>query len=119
MKEVLLLNYLRRPEITYSDLPQEASTLDCDVIRQVEIEVKYAGYIKREKERIDSAKKSETRLIPNNFDYNQVQSLRFEAREKLNKIRPENLGQAARISGVNPSDISILGMYLKRSETQQ
>lgn len=105
---------LRRPEMDYASLPQDASDLDEDVIKQVEIEVKYAGYIKREKERIDAAKRQEKQLIPVGFDYDQIKSLRFEAREKLNQIQPENLGQAARISGVNPSDVSILGMWMKR-----
>ena len=80
----------------------------------MEIEVKYAGYIKREKQRIDASRRQEGQALPPDFDYDQVQSLRYEAREKLNKIKPENLGQASRISGVNPSDISILGMWLKR-----
>jgi tRNA uridine 5-carboxymethylaminomethyl modification enzyme len=106
---------LRRPEVKYDGLPQQVGNLAPEVIKQVEIEVKYAGYIKREKDRIDAAKKNENRLIPVDFDYDQVQSLRYEACEKLKKIRPENLGQAARISGVNPSDISILGMWLKRA----
>ncbi|VGO22159.1 tRNA uridine-5-carboxymethylaminomethyl modification enzyme MnmG/GidA [Pontiella sulfatireligans] len=105
---------LRRPESSYKTLPQESSSLDEEVIKQVEIEVKYAGYIKREKERIESSKKQESQLIPLDFDYDVINSMRFEAREKLKKIKPENLGQAARISGVNPSDVSILAMWLKR-----
>jgi tRNA uridine 5-carboxymethylaminomethyl modification enzyme len=87
-----------------------------DVLRQVEIEVKYAGYIKREKDRIESARKQENQMIPVNFDYDAIKSLRYEAREKLKKIRPENLGQASRISGVNPSDITILGMWLRNKQ---
>lgn len=107
---------LRRPETNYATLPQNPIThLDSEVIKQVEIEVKYAGYIKRENERINSAKAHESQLIPKLFDYNSIHSLRIEAREKLNKIQPENLGQASRISGVNPSDISILSMWIKRS----
>ncbi|MBT8042842.1 MAG: tRNA uridine-5-carboxymethylaminomethyl(34) synthesis enzyme MnmG, partial [Pontiella sp.] len=114
-----LSQMLRRPENLYADLPKGRSDLDAEVIRQVEIEVKYAGYIKREKERIESAAKQEGQIIPADFDYDLVQSLRYEAREKLKKIRPENLGQASRISGVNPSDISILGMWLKRDRMDQ
>ncbi|MCK4563073.1 MAG: tRNA uridine-5-carboxymethylaminomethyl(34) synthesis enzyme MnmG [Verrucomicrobia bacterium] len=113
-----LAQILRRPEMRYSELPQNTPILDKDVIRQVEIEIKYAGYIKRERERIESAKKHESQLIPVGLNYDQMQSLRYEAREKLKKIQPENLGQAARISGVNPSDISILGMWLKRAGEQ-
>lgn len=107
--------WLRRPEMKYADLPQDDSLLDQEVIKQVEIEVKYAGYIKREKERIEASKNQEAQCIPVDFDYNKIGSLRNEAREKLQKIKPENLGQASRISGVNPSDVSILGMWLKRS----
>jgi tRNA uridine 5-carboxymethylaminomethyl modification enzyme len=109
-----LAQILRRPEITYDELPQQGPDLDPDIKRQVEIEVKYAGYIKREKERINATKKQEDQLIPTKFDYDAVKSMRSEAREKLKKIKPENLGQAARISGVNPSDITILGMWLSR-----
>jgi tRNA uridine 5-carboxymethylaminomethyl modification enzyme len=114
-----LAQLLRRPEKAYSDLPQDPSSLDEEVIRQIEIEIKYAGYIKREKERIEAAKKQENQLIPVNFDYDEVKSLRYEAREKLKNIRPENLSQASRISGVNPSDVSILGMWIKRENTDK
>ena len=112
-----LAQLLRRPEMGYSNLPDPAQHLDREVVKQVEIEVKYAGYIKREKVRIEAAKKYENQLIPPNYDYELVPSLRFEAREKLNKIQPENLGQAARISGVNPSDISILSMFINRTKS--
>ncbi|MEN8254993.1 MAG: FAD-dependent oxidoreductase [Verrucomicrobiota bacterium] len=105
---------LRRPENNYHNLPGFDSTLDKEVVRQVEIEVKYAGYIKREEERIVAARKHECQLIPKSFNYRDIKGLRYEACEKLTKIQPENLGQASRISGVNPSDISILGMWLKR-----
>ena len=107
---------LRRPETKYADLPKNSTALESEVINQVEIEVKYAGYIKRESERITAAKKNENRLIPLRFDYQAVKGLRTEAREKLNMIQPENLGQASRISGVNPSDISILSMWIKRTD---
>jgi tRNA uridine 5-carboxymethylaminomethyl modification enzyme len=105
---------LRQPEYMYKDLPQDPPDLVEEVIKQVEIEVKYAGYIRREQERIDASRKQENQLIPVDFDYDRIQSLRYEAREKLKKIRPENLGQASRISGVNPSDVSILGMWMKK-----
>jgi len=109
-----LAQLLRDPTQNYSTLPQDKSILDEEVIKQVEIEVKYSGYIKREKERIESSKRQENQLIPIDINYDSVKSLRFEAREKLKKIRPESLGQASRISGVNPSDVAILGIYLKR-----
>ncbi|MDF7823068.1 tRNA uridine-5-carboxymethylaminomethyl(34) synthesis enzyme MnmG [Pontiellaceae bacterium B12227] len=109
-----LAQLLRQPELLYKDLPQENTGLSPEIIRQVEIEVKYKGYIKREGERIEASRKQEHQKIPIDLDYDLVKSLRFEAREKLKNIRPENLGQASRISGVNPSDVSILAMWLKR-----
>lgn len=109
-----LAQLLRQPENNYSDLPHEDQHLSEEVVKQVEIEVKYSGYIKREEERIESTRRQENQILPIDFDYDAVKSLRYEAREKLNKIKPENLGQASRISGVNPSDISILGLWLKR-----
>ena len=78
--------------------------------------MRYAGYIKRENERIEVAKRQEGWLIPSGFKYEEVQGLRTEAREKLIKIQPETLGQAGRISGVNPSDIAILTIHIKKSE---
>jgi len=110
-----LAQILRRPEMEYENLPQISQGLDDEVVQQVSIEIKYAGYIKREKERIEAAKKYENQLIPFGFEYDKVKSLRYEAREKLKSIQPENLGQASRISGVNPSDVSILSMYIKRN----
>ncbi len=110
-----LAQILRRPEVEYSNLPQQDTpNLEEEVVNQVEIEVKYSGYIKRERERIKSAQKQEKMSIPLKFDYSSIIGLRNEASEKLNKIKPENLGQASRISGVNPSDISILSIWLKK-----
>ncbi len=109
-----LAQWLRRPEMTYADLSHQEEGLDEEVIRQVEIEVKYAGYIKRENERIAGSARLEHMPIPSGFEYDRLKSLRFEAREKLKKILPETIGQATRISGVNPSDISILEMSLRK-----
>lgn len=109
-----LAKRLRRPEINYTDLSDTNPQLDPEIIRQVEIEVKYSGYIKRENERIIAAKKQESQKIPHNFNYHDVKGLKNESCEKLSKIQPESIGQAARISGVNPSDISILSMWIKR-----
>ena len=109
-----LAKILRRPEIQYADLPQENQALADEVVRQVEIEIKYAGYIKREKERIEASRRKEEQHIPTDFDYDAVKGLRYEAREKLKVIRPDNIGQASRISGVNPSDVSILCMWLSK-----
>jgi tRNA uridine 5-carboxymethylaminomethyl modification enzyme len=110
-----LAQILRRPEMKYSTLPQDKLDLEDEVVNQVEIQIKYSGYIKREQERIESARKQEKMSIPLKFNYSVVTGLRNEACEKLTKIKPENLGQASRISGVNPSDISILSIWLKRS----
>ncbi len=110
-----LAQWLRRPGIGYLDLHDHRSGYDEDVVRQIEIEIKYEGYINRERERIEASKKYESLSIPVGFSYDIVKSLRYEAREKLKKIRPETLGQASRISGVNPSDIYILEMSLRQN----
>lgn len=108
-----LSQLLRRTEVTYNDLPSKTET-DRLVISQVEILVKYAGYIAREKAQIERAHALEDQLIPDWIDYDKLDVLRFECREKLKRIRPESLGQASRISGVNPADISILAVIIKR-----
>ncbi|NCC50699.1 MAG: tRNA uridine-5-carboxymethylaminomethyl(34) synthesis enzyme MnmG [Spartobacteria bacterium] len=112
---VSLSKKLRRPEITYPQLHGAMESLDPGLIEEIEVRVKYEGYIRRELEQIARAGKNESVGIPPDFDYDAVRALRFEAREKLKHIRPENLGQAARISGVNPADISILSIWLKKS----
>ena len=113
-----LAQRLRQPGNRYEELPSDCMVgLDEDVIKQVEIEIKYAGYIKRERDRIQTAQRQESWRIPIDFDYDSIVGLRYEAQEKLKKIQPENLGQAGRISGVNPSDVGILSMALKKKET--
>ncbi len=112
-----LAQLLRQPGNTYDALP--ASLRECedeDVMRQVEIEVKYAGYIKRERERIEIAQKKESWRIPIGFDYDSVGGLRAESLEKLKRVLPENLGQAGRISGVIPSDVALLSVAIKKLE---
>jgi tRNA uridine 5-carboxymethylaminomethyl modification enzyme len=89
--------------------------LSAEVIQQVEIAIKYAGYIDRQQSDIEKFKGLEGKQIPESFDYSTVPSLRSEARQKLTKIRPATLGQASRISGVSPADISILTVWLKRT----
>ncbi len=109
-----LAQLLRQLDLSYEILPENKQVLsDPEIIRQVEIEIKYAGYIRREKERIKVAKQQETWIIPTSFNYDSLKSLRYEAVEKLKKIRPVNIGQASRISGVNPSDIAIISMEIK------
>jgi len=98
-------------------LPGEQPKLCEYVIQQVEIVTKYAGYIDRQEVEVEKFKLLEDKQIPSTFNYDTVHSLRTEARQKLNKIRPATLGQASRISGVSPSDIGVLMVWLKRGAT--
>jgi tRNA uridine 5-carboxymethylaminomethyl modification enzyme len=116
-KNNVLTKVLSRPEILYKDLPSRNDSLSEEVIQQVEIAVKYAGYIDRQEMEVKKFKKLEDKSIPDAFDFSTVPSLRLEARQKFIKIRPTTIGQAARISGVSPADISILMVWLKRSGT--
>ena len=111
-----LAEILCRPEITYeilADLDEKRESLPADVIEQVEIEIKYEGYIKRQISQVNQYKKMENKLIPADIDYDDVSSLRKEARQKLKQLKPINVGQASRISGVSPADISVLLVYLE------
>ena len=105
---------LRRPEVSYRSLPSQDSSLSEEVVQQVEIQIKYAGYIERQEREVDKFQSVERKQIPADFDYAGVPSLSNEARNKLVKIRPATLGQASRISGVSPSDISIIMVFLKK-----
>ena len=109
-----LAQTLRRPGTTYDKLPERRSDLPAEVIEQVEINVKYEGYIERELRQIERSEKIEHQKIPAWVNYDEIKALRFESREKLKQIRPDNLGQASRISGVNPSDIAILSIWIKK-----
>ncbi|MFB0832244.1 tRNA uridine-5-carboxymethylaminomethyl(34) synthesis enzyme MnmG [Brevibacillus laterosporus] len=112
-----LAQLLRRPEVTYehihriSPAPEE---LDVDVREQVEIQVKYDGYIRKSLAQVEKMKKVEEKLIPKRIDYTAISGMSKEAREKLQKIRPLNIGQASRISGVTPADISVLMIYMEQ-----
>jgi tRNA uridine 5-carboxymethylaminomethyl modification enzyme len=108
-----LISLLRRPDVKYGDLPSKIN-LDEEVIEQVEILAKYEGYIARERLQIEKAKALESQRIPGWLDFDSIPSLRYECREKLKMIRPESLGQAARISGVTPADVAILAVMIKR-----
>ena len=110
-----LAELLRRPEVSYLDLPTYDPSLPREVIEQVEIEIKYQGYIDRQRAEIERFSVLEAKQIPAGFDYRSVPSLRNEARSKLAQIRPATLGQAARISGISPSDVAILAVWLKRT----
>ena len=114
VKEVELL---KRPQITYDDLtPFDVNRPDIprEIFEQVEIELKYEGYIVRQTAQINEMRRLEVKAIPPETDYNKIDGLRLEAREKLSKIRPMNVGQASRISGVSPADISVLLIYLAK-----
>jgi len=110
-----LAQLLKRPEMDYATLVP-GSGLPVRVREQVETEIKYAGYIRRELERIDRTAQVEAAGIPADIRYHEIKGLRFEAAEKLSRIRPRTLGQAARISGVNPPDISILEIWIRRGD---
>jgi tRNA uridine 5-carboxymethylaminomethyl modification enzyme len=114
-KNDFLAKILSRPEVSYHDLPNQNKALSDEIVQQVEIAVKYAGYIARQELEVKKFKKLEEKAIPDTFDFSAVPSLRLEARQKFAKIRPITIGQAARISGVSPADISILMVWLKNS----
>ena len=109
-----LAKILSRPEMLYKDLPNRLENLSEEVIQQIEITIKYAGYIQRQEVEVEKFKVLEDKAIPPGFDFGTVPSMKPEARQKLAKIRPATIGQAARISGVTPADISILMIWLKR-----
>jgi len=106
---------LMRPEITYKDLPDRRDDLPDEVIYEVEVMVKYAGFIERQLVEVQRLKSLESKEIPENFDFNAVLGLRTEARIKLSQVRPRTIGQAARIPGVSPADISVLSIWLART----
>ena len=111
-------DFIKRPYVDYETLmkfiPAPAEKLDRHVIEQVEIQLKYAGYIKKEEEKVARLKRMEAKRIPANIDYEKIDGLATEGRQKLEKIRPETLAQASRISGVNPADIAILSVYIRK-----
>lgn len=114
---VRLSELLKRPQLNY-DLLEEFDTqrppLPREIFEQVEIDTKYEGYIKRQQAQVDEMHRLEVKKLPEDTDYSSIHGLRLEAREKLSKIRPHNIGQASRISGVSPSDISVLLIYLEK-----
>lgn len=111
-----LAELICRPELSYegiADIDKERKPLPSAVKEQVEIEIKYEGYIVRQKRQVEQYKKMEKKLIPGNIDYDEIPSLRLEARQKLKLFRPVSIGQASRISGVSPADVSVLLVYLE------
>jgi len=119
---VTLADLIKRPELDYEMLESidpEREKLPDDVIEQVNINIKYEGYIKRQQTQINQFKKMENKKIPEDIDYNAISGLRIEARQKLDKFRPVSIGQASRISGVSPADISVLLIYLMQYNSKK
>ena len=113
-----LADLLRRPQVSYADIAPfdpERSELSLAVTDEVEIQIKYAGYLTRQEKQVEEFRKEEARLLPENLDYAAIPGLRLEAREKLAAIRPVSIGQAGRISGVSPADIAVLLIYLEQT----
>ncbi|MGX7245504.1 tRNA uridine-5-carboxymethylaminomethyl(34) synthesis enzyme MnmG, partial [Enterococcus quebecensis] len=117
---VLASDFLKRPEMSYHEVTQfiQASDVELEdkVIEQVEIQLKYEGYIKKALEKVDKLKRMEAKRIPENIDYEAINGLATEAKQKLQKIQPETIAQASRISGVNPADVSILMVYIEQGK---
>ena len=114
---VKLADLLKRSELTYNNLKEiDENRVDLpkEVQEEVEIQIKYEGYIKMQEEQVEKFKKLEKKILPEELDYSKIKGLRLEARQKLNKIKPNSVGQASRISGISPADISVLLIYLEQ-----
>ena len=113
-KTPTLAELCRRPAVTYNDV-KEFIDFDCDdeALSAAVVELKYEGYLKKEQAAVNEQKRLENKLIPKDFDYESIKALRIEARQKLSEIRPLNLGQASRISGVSPADVAVLIVALR------
>ena len=119
---VKLSDLLKRTELTYenmSEIDDERPELPRDVAQEVEIQVKYEGYIKLQEEQVEKFKKLEKKLLPEDICYNDIKGLRIEARQKLDKIKPPSVSQASRISGVSPADVSVLLIYLEQLKEEK
>lgn len=117
-----LEDLLRRPQLSYQDLQifdSERPLLENRVIEQVEIQLKYEGYIKKQQKKVEQMRKMEEKKLPKDFSYREITGLRLEAREKLEKVMPQNIGQASRISGVSPSDIAVLLIALEQKKRKR
>ena len=118
---VRLIELMKRPQLGYDALASidtERPALSANVMEQVEIEIKYEGYIQKQLKQVEQVRRLENKLLPKNFDYKTIVGLRLEAQEKLNKIQPLNIGQASRISGVSPADISVLLIWMATKKEQ-
>ena len=117
-----MFKFFSRPQIDLEDMMKfekvkeyiDANDVDQEILEQAEIQVKYSGYIEKERNNADKLTRLEEVKIPENFDYNKIKSMSIEAKQKLSKIRPVTISQASRISGVSPSDISVLLIYMGR-----
>jgi tRNA uridine 5-carboxymethylaminomethyl modification enzyme len=112
-----LADLLRRPQVSYADIAPfdpDRPQLSPAVTEEVQIQLKYAGYLSRQEKQVAEFKKEESRLLPADLDYESIAGLRLEARQKLAQIRPLSIGQAGRISGVSPADIAVLLIYLEQ-----
>ena len=110
---------IKRPELDYeklAPLDKERPELPAPVREQVNIQIKYEGYISQQLKQVEQFKKLENRLLPEDLDYETIQGLRLEARQKLNAIRPRSMGHASRITGVSPADISVLLIYMEQQK---
>jgi tRNA uridine 5-carboxymethylaminomethyl modification enzyme len=113
-----LADLLRRPQVTYADIAPfdpDRPALPESVTEEVEIQIKYAGYLQRQQKQVEEFRQEESRLIPPDIDYDSISGLRLEARQKLSQIRPMSIGQAGRISGVSPADIAVLLIWLEQN----
>ena len=111
-----------RQELSYellAEIDADRENLPADVVEQAEIELKYEGYIERQMRQVEQYKKIEKKLIPKELDYDDVPSLRIEARQKLKSFKPVSVGQASRISGVSPADVSVLLVYLEQYRSRK
>ena len=114
-----LLDLLKRPQLNYEALKsidKERPKIDPNIFEQVEIEIKYEGYIQKQMKQVEQMRRLENKTLPSDFDYTNIKGLRLEAQEKLNKVKPLNIGQASRISGVSPADISVLLIWLSQNK---
>ncbi len=119
---IKMAELIKRPEVSYFDLADfdpDRPQLPYEVCLKVETEIKYEGYIARQQSQVEDMLRLENRKLPQNTDYTAIDGLRLEAREKLNRVRPENIGQASRISGVSPSDISVLSIWLEKKRLEE
>ena len=118
---IRLIELMKRPQLGYEALTpidKDRPSLDPNVMEQVEIEIKYEGYIQKQLKQVEQVRRLENKRLPRNFDYRNIIGLRLEAQEKLNKIQPLNIGQASRISGVSPADISVLLIWMAANKEQ-